>query len=313
MAEENRLKFGIAIPQILSALPVDTALLQRFLARAEALGYHSAWVQEQILGSAVTLEPVGLLTYAAALTRRLRLGSAVLLTPLRSPLQLAKSLSTLDHLSGGRLIVGVGLGGNTRIYPAFGLSAERRVRRFVEGITLMKRLWTEDRVTFDGQFWTLQNAPMEPKPVQKPHPPLWFGGHHDAALKRTAELGDGWIGAGSSTPAQFRDEVQKLSGYLAEAGRDPSTFPMAKRVYIAVDRDKTRAGKRLGEWSGRYYRNAELATQVAIYGDQQECTEKLAELVAAGAGLLILNPVFDEMDHLELLAEAVVPALQAGR
>jgi len=313
MAEAKRLEFGIAIPQIFSTPPVDALLLQRFLARAEALGYHSVWVQEQILGSASTLEPVTLLTFAAALTRRLRLGSAVLLTPLRSPVQLAKSLSTLDHLSGGRLIAGIGLGGNTRIYPAFGLSAEHRVRRFVEGIRLMKRLWTEERVTFEGQFWTLQNASMEPKPVQKPHPPVWFGGHHDAALKRTAELGDGWIGAGSSTPAQFREEVQKLSGYLAEAGRDPSEFPLAKRIYIAVDRDKARAGKRLEEWSGRYYRNAELAPRVAVYGAERECTDKLAEIISAGATLPILNPVFDEMDHLDLLAEAVVPALRAGR
>jgi len=313
MVEDHRLEFGIAIPQIFSGLPVDTVRLQRFLARAEGLGYHSAWVQEQILGSAVTLEPVGVLTYAAALTRRLRLGSAVLLTPLRSPVQLAKSLSTLDHLSGGRLIVGVGLGASTRIYPAFGLSAEHRVQRFVEGLTVMKRLWTEERVSFEGQFWALRNASMEPKPVQKPHPPVWFGGHHDAALKRAAELGDGWIGAGSSTTAQFRDECRRLSGYLAGAGRDPAAYRVAKRIYIAVDRDRTRAGKRLEEWSGRYYRNAELATKVAVYGEQQECIERLAEIVAAGARLLVLNPVFDELEHLELFAENIVPALRAGR
>lgn len=312
MAEKNRHEFGIAIPQIFSKLPVDTALLRRFLAGAESLGYHSAWVQEQILGSTATLEPVGLLTYAAALTRRLRLGSAVLITPLRSPVQLAKSLSTLDQLSGGRLIVGVGLGGNTRDYPAFGLSAEHRVSRFTEGIELMKRLWTEEHTTFDGKFWKLHNASMEPKPVQKPHPPLWFGARHDAALKRAVELGDGWIGAGSSSTAQFRDELRRLSGYLAEAKRDPSTFSLAKRVYIAVDQNKARAEKRLGEWFERYYRNAELATRVAVYGDQQECTGKLAEIASAGAGLLLLNPVFDEMDHLELLAKAIVPALRTG-
>ena len=307
----EQVKFGIAIPQMFAKLPVDTDLLQRFLVKAESLGFHSAWVQEQILGSASSLEPVGLLTYAAALTRQLRLGSAVLLTPLRNPVQLAKSLSALDQLSGGRLIVGVGLGGNTRIYPAFGLSAERRTERFTEGITLMKRLWTEERITFDGQFWKLQNASMEPKPVQKPHPPLWFGAHHEAALKRAVALGDGWIGAGSSSTGQFRDEAEKLSGYLTEAKRDPSTFSMAKRVYIAVDQNKARAEKRLGEWFGWYYRNAELATRVAVYGDPRECTGKLVEIASAGARVLILNPVFDVMEHLELLAEAIVPALRS--
>ena len=204
MTTGNQVRFAIAIPQIFSQPRVDTATLQSFLTRAEALGYHSAWVQEQILGRTASLEPVSLLTYAAALTRTLRLGSAVLLTPLRSPVQLAKSLSTLDQLSDGRLIVGVGLGGNTRIYPAFGLSPEKRARRFTEGLQLMKRLWTEERVTFDGEFWKLENVAMEPKPIQKPHPPIWFGARHPAALRRAVELGDGWIGAGSSSIAEFK-------------------------------------------------------------------------------------------------------------
>lgn len=312
MAEENRLQFGIAIPQTYPTRPVDTDLLHRFLARAESLGYHSAWVQEQILGSASSLEPVGLLTYAAALTRQLRLGAAVLLTPLRAPVQLAKSLSTLDRLSGGRLIVGVGLGGQTRIYPAFGFSAEHRVQRFTEGIDLMKRLWTQERVTFDGRFWKLQNASMEPKPVQKPHPPIWFGAHHPAAVTRAVALGNGWIGAGSSSTAQFKDELQRLTGCLVAAERDPSTFAVAKRVYVAVDPDRARAEKRLAEWFGWYYHNAELAARVAVYGSQQECVGKLAELVSAGARMLILNPVFDELEHLELLAEAIVPALRTA-
>lgn len=308
----DQVQFGIAIPQMHAKLPVDTEGLQRFLTRAEALGYHSGWAQEQVLGSASSLEPVGLLTYAAAVTRRLRLGSAVLITPLRSPVQLAKSLTTLDQLSGGRLIAGVGLGANSRIYPAFGYSAERRIQRFAEGIELMKRLWTEERITFEGQFWKLQNASMEPKPVQKPHPPIWFGAHQDAALRRAVELGDGWIGAGSSTTVQFKEEVQKIRRLLAEAKRDPAAFPLGKRVYIAVDQDKARAEKRLTEWFGWYYRRAEWATKVAVYGDRQECLDKLADMVAGGARLLLLNPVFDELEHLELFAEVFVPALRSA-
>src|SRR5262245_42891646 len=169
------MKFGIAIPQIWSAPDEQVNSLQDFLARAEALGYHSGWVQEQILGRTNTYEPVTLLAYAAAATRTLRLGTSVLIAPLRTPVQLAKSLSTLDHLSGGRLIVGVGIGANTRVYPAFGITPEARVRRFIEGIELMRRLWTEERVSFEGRFWKLENAAMAPKPLQKPYPPIWFG------------------------------------------------------------------------------------------------------------------------------------------
>ena len=154
-------QIGVAIPQTVLAGAFDTRRLREYLARAEALGFHSAWVVEQILGSVRSLEPVGLLTWAAAVTERLKLGSAVLLTALRSPVQLAKSLATLDHLSQGRLIAGVGLGGNPRVYPAFGVTAERRAARFAEGLRVMKRLWTEERETFDGEFVTLQNASMQ--------------------------------------------------------------------------------------------------------------------------------------------------------
>src|SRR2546422_5744625 len=127
-------RLGVAIPQTILSGAFDARAVVRFLARAEALGFESAWVVEQILGSIRSLEPVTLLTYAAACTERLRLGSAVLLTALRSPIHLAKTLTTLDHLSGGRLDVGVGLGGNPRIYPAFGLTSTRRPRRLPEGL-----------------------------------------------------------------------------------------------------------------------------------------------------------------------------------
>ena len=244
---------GVAIPQTSLAGAFGLRGIQKFLTRAEALGFESAWVVEQILGSVRSLEPVTLLTYAASCTERLRLGPAVLLTALRSPVHLAKTLATLDPLSGGRLDVGVGLGGNPRIYPAFGLTAARRVDRFAEGLRVMKRLWTEERVTFDGEFYKLQNASMEPKPLQKPHPPLWFGGHHPNALRRAVELGDGFIGAGSISTKAFLDEVKLLRGLLKEAGKDPAGFPLGKRVYIAVDHDRARAGRRLAEWFGAFY------------------------------------------------------------
>src|SRR2546422_1743539 len=196
-------RLGVAIPQTILSGAFDARAVVGFLARAETLGFESAWVVEQILGSIRSLEPVALLTYAAANTERLRLGSAVLLTALRSPVHLAKTLTTLDHLSGGRIDVGVGLGGNPRIYPAFGLTAARRAARFAEGLRLIKRLWTEERVTLDGEFFKLQNAAMEPEPLQKPHPPLWFGGHHPNALRRAVEVGDGFIGGGPGPTQGF--------------------------------------------------------------------------------------------------------------
>ena len=306
---KSRVPLGIAIPQMFLAGRVDTRRIRDFLTRAESLGFESAWVLEQILGSIPSLEPVELLTYAAAITDRMRLGAAVLLATLRSPVHLAKSLATLDHLSRGRLIVGVGLGGNTRIYPAYGISADHRAARFAEAIRLMRHLWTEPRVTFAGQFWQLENASMEPKPLQKPHPPIWFGAHQPAALKRAVELGGGFIGAGSVSTAQFLDEVRTLGALLEEARRDPSTFTVGKRVYVAVGKDRGRMAKRLAEWFGAFYGKPELAERVAVWGTPQECLDRLAAIVTGGAQLLILNTVFDELEQLEQLASEIAPRL----
>ena len=305
----SRVTLGVAIPQTFVGQPVDPRRMREFLRRAETLGFESAWAIEQVLGSAPVLESVSTLAWAAAVTERLRLGVAVLLTALRSPVHLAKALATIDQLSGGRLIVGVGLGGNPRVYPAYGLNAERRAARFAEGVRLMKRLWSEPRVTLAGEFYRLENASMEPKPVQRPHPPVWFGGHHPAALRRAVELGDAFIGAGAAPTATFAEEMVVLRGLLAEAGRASGSFPVGKRVYVAVDRDRARAGKRLAEWFGAFYGRPELAESVSVYGDADACVEGLRAVIDAGAGFLMLNPVFDELDQLERLAADVVPRL----
>jgi probable F420-dependent oxidoreductase len=305
----SRARLGVAIPQTILSGRFAAPEIREYLTRAESLGFESAWVVEQILGSMRSLEPVTLLTYAAACTERLRLGSAVLLTALRSPVHLAKTLSTLDHLSGGRIDVGVGLGGNPQIYPAFGLTAARRAARFAEGLVVMKRLWTEGRVTFDGAFFKLENASMEPKPLQKPHPPIWFGGHHPDALRRAVELGDAFIGAGSISTKAFLGEVKLLRGLIEASARDPARFPLGKRVYIAVDQDRARAGRRLAEWFGAFYGRPALAAEVSVWGEPQECVERLTEIVEGGVSFLMLNPVFDELEHLEVFASAVAPKL----
>jgi probable F420-dependent oxidoreductase len=297
---------GIAIPQTNS--PVDLKLLRELLAKAEKLGYESAWVQEQIISDSPILEPVTLLTYAAALTSKMRLGTSVLLTVIRNPVQLAKSLASLDQLSQGRLTVGVGIGGPHVPEKIFGISSERRARQFVEGLQVMKALWTEPRASFSGEFWHLENVPMEPKPFQK-HLPLWFGARESVALKRAVRHGDGWMGAGSSSSADFVRQVGEIRRFLEEAKRDPATFAISKRVYVAIDNDHARAERRLREWFGVRYKNADMAARVSIWGTAAECVDKLGELVRAGAKHLLLNPVFHEMEHLELLAAEVLARL----
>jgi probable F420-dependent oxidoreductase len=312
MATGKRVRCGIAIPQDFIAGPLEIEALHTYLHRAESLGYDSVWVQEQIVGTVPILEPLTLLTYAAALTRTVRLGTSVMVFNLRHPIQLAKSLTSLDHLSRGRLTVGVGLGGQTADYAAFGITPERRVRRFVEGLEVMKALWTEPAVTYTGQFWRLEGIAQEPKPVQKPHPPIWFGARQPAALRRAVRLGDGFMGAGSSSAQEFKSQVQLLRGFLEEAGRDPATFTISKRVYLAVDDDKARAERRLRHWFGIRYRNADMASQVSVWGSVGECLDKLAAIVGHGAQHLLLNPAFDYPEQMEVLAQAIVPHLPAA-
>lgn len=283
------MEFAIAIPQ---TYPTP-ARIQQFLKRAEELPFVAAWTTEQVIGTDPVLESVTTLAYAAAITRRLQLGVAVLLIAQRNPINLAKALSSLDVLSNGRLIVGVGLGASTRYYPAYGLAPEGRVARFRENLSIMKRLWSEDKVTLPGRFSQLDGIPMEPKPVQKPHPPIWFGGHAEAALRRAVELGDGYIGAGSIPINSFLEDIKQL----------PPNFPKAKRLYLAFDDNLPR----LREWFGAFYGKPEMADQVAVWGSPQQIADQIRRLKDAGVTHVLLNPVFDEETQMERLAEKVLP------
>ena len=301
---------GIAAPQTFPDGEVDLDLVQRFATRAEELGYHSLWVVEQLVGSTPTPEPVTFLTYLAAVTERIRLGSAVVIATTRNPALLAKQLSTVDVLSQGRLTVGTALGGRPWTYPLFGGPSERRVRHFTESIGVMKALWTQEKAEFNGEFWQLDGVPMSPKPVQKPHPPLWFGGRHPSGLRRAVRLADGFMGAGSTSTSQFRDHVLTIRGELERLQRDPAGFPISKRVYVAVDNDADRAKRRLTEWFGSWYGRAEMAAEVSVWGSVEACVEGLQEVVDAGAEMLMLNPVFDYDEHLETLMSEVGPELR---
>jgi len=301
-------RFAISIPQGVDENGFDPGAFRSHLERAEELGFHSAWTQEQVLGSARTLSPLETLTYAAACTARLRLGCAVFVTPLHNPLHLAKAITSLDQLSGGRVEVGVATGGRGRPFVAFGVDGDRPVARFNEGIALMKACWTEREITFDGHYWKLDGAAMEPKPVQKPHPPIWVGGNHPDGLRRAVRIGDGFIGAGSQTTAAFAEQVQIVRAELVERDRDPSTFAIAKRVYIHVDDDPTRARERIAAALEYQYGRGGLDA-VAVAGPPAACIAGLREIADAGAETILLNPLVDDAEQVERFAAEVIPAL----
>jgi probable F420-dependent oxidoreductase len=307
----NHLPCGIELPQVFFDGPVDMQHIRKFAVRAETLGYDGLWLQERIIGDFTMLEPVTLLSYVAAITSTLRLGTSVILLPLRNPIQLAKAYSTLDCMSGGRAIMGVGLGGGHlgSHEDLFGYAREHRVTRFAEAVQVMKLLWTEAKSSFHGTFWNFDDVSMEPKPIQKPHLPLWFGGHHENALRRAVKYGDAWMGAGSSSSSAFVRESALIRRFLDEAKRDPATFNYGKRVYLAVDNDKARGEKRIREWFNIRYKNADLGPRVSVWGSSTECTEKIQQIVGAGAQFIVFNPMFDEMEHLDICAKEIMPNL----
>ncbi|MCH8974433.1 MAG: LLM class flavin-dependent oxidoreductase [Chloroflexi bacterium] len=303
MTIASKTRIGIASPHIFADGNVDMDLVRRYAVRAEALGYASLWTQERVTGTQTSLDPITFLSYLAGQTTRVRLGVSVFVLPRHNPVHLAKHLASLDQLSGGRLIVGVGLGGNAAELPMYGMSPERRVRRFIEHVEIMKALWTQSPASYAGDFYSFDGVSIAPQPVQKPHPPLWFGASAEPAVRRALRLGDGWTGAGSAGREAFSENVERVKGWLAEEGRDPASFPISKRVYLAIDDDEERARRRLKEWFAFYYGNAELAERVGVWGAAGRVQEQLAAWSEAGVSEFILNPVFDMEEHLERLAE----------
>ncbi|MBI4200506.1 MAG: LLM class flavin-dependent oxidoreductase [Chloroflexi bacterium] len=310
MTSPAKTQWGFAVPQVFLDGPVDMELVRKVATRAEAKGYHSLWVLEQTTREFANLEPVALLCYVAAITSRPRLGSSVILSPFRNPMLFAKELESLDQMSGGRLILGIGLGNAGRDYPAFGIPVKGRVRRFLEGVELLKASWTQPSVTHKGEFWQPEGFLMGPKPLQKPHPPIWFGGRHPNQLRRAVRHADGWMGSGgTSSTAEFKQQVQLLRQYLDEAGRDPSTFAISKRVYFFADRNKAQARRVLDHWFTRVYPAYPRGQEVAVWGTVNECTQQLAEVIAAGAQLIAVTPVASDLEMLDLVTEEIIPSL----
>ncbi len=303
------MRFAISIPQSAGDRRFDDDAFRSHLRHVEELGlFESAWTQEQVIGPSESLAPLQTLTYAAACTERVRLGCAVFVLPLHNPLHLAKAISSLDWLSHGRVEVGVASGGRGRPFGAFGVDPDRPVARFNEALALMKACWTEDQINFDGSLWKLQDATMEPKPVQRPYPPIWFGGSAPAAMRRAVRHGHGFMGAGSQTTAQFAGQVKEVRKELSGQDRDPDTFAIGKRVYIHVDDDAARARHQLEDALTRHYGRGGWSEHM-VTGPAETCIAGLRTVADAGARLILLNPLVEDARQLERLAAEVIPAL----
>src|SRR4051794_6686795 len=303
MALKDRIPFGMSLPHR-SPDRIDMATVHTVAQRAEALGFRDLWVTENTLDHVTCFDPVVLLTWAAAATSKIRLGCSVVVLQIHSPLTVAHQWACLDYVSGGRAILGVGIGRDHH-YRQFEVSQEGRVTRFREELDIIKALWTEDKVTYHGRFYNLDNETMAPKPVQKPHLPVWMGVGHPDAARRTARLADGWMGSGRSRIADFAASVPILRAALEERGRDPIAFPTSKRVFMAVDERPDVARRELLRWFTDVYRNPPGVDLCGIHGAPEQVRERLEEVVAMGDNHLLLNPVSNHAEQVEALAEVV--------
>lgn len=303
MELKDRIAFGLSLPHR-SPDAIDMDAVRRVAQRAEALGFRDLWVTENTLDHVTCFDPVVVLTYAAAVTRTIRLGASVVVLAIHSPLMVAHQWATLDYVSNGRAILGVGLG-RAHHYRQFAVPEAGRVRRFREELEVIKALWTQPAVTYHGQFYRLDNETMFPKPVQRPHPPIWMGVGHPDAVRRAARLADGWMGSGGSSIADFARSVPVLRDALAEGGRDPASFPISKRIFLAVDERPERARAELHRWFTEVYHNPAGTDASGIHGTPEQVRARLEEVAALGATHLLLNPVARYVEQTEALAEIV--------
>jgi probable F420-dependent oxidoreductase len=291
-------RYSIGLPQTLPAPEVT-----RFARRAEERGFTGLWTMDSAIGGATghnpTLDGMHLLSYAAGVTESIGLGIAVIVLPLRNPLLLARELASIDRMSGGRLTVGVGLGAsNEERETRLGFPTGRPVRRLIENVEVLRAAWTQPDASFDGELYRFTDLPLEPKPATQPHPPIWIGARAERALRRAVRIGDGWIGSGSSSVDDFVAQSATVRDAVTAAGRDPATFPIAKRVYVAVG-----DGRPLREGLDAMYTWPGLGERVAVAGSPDQIAEQLTRLREAGAQELLLNPLHDHFEQLEALAE----------
>jgi alkanesulfonate monooxygenase SsuD/methylene tetrahydromethanopterin reductase-like flavin-dependent oxidoreductase (luciferase family) len=303
MALKDRISLGMSLPHR-SPDPLDAATVRQVAQRAEALGFRDLWVTSNALDHVYSFDAIGVLTFAAAVTTRIRVGVSVLVLPVQSPVTVAHQVTTLDNLSGGRAILGLGIG-REHHYHQFQIPTERRVRRFREGVDVIKALWTESKVDYGGDIFRLSGETMTLKPVQKPHPPIWLGGDHPDAIRRTATIADGWMGSGGSSKAVFGRSVPILKAALEEAKRDPATFPISKRVFMSVHERADVARAELDRWFTLVYRNPAGTDASGVHGTPEQVRQQLEELVDKGANHLLLNPVCRYAEQVDALASVV--------
>ena len=280
--------------------------------RVDALGFDSIWTGDHVSFHHPLYESLTLLASYIGITSRVKLGVGVYLLALRHPTVAAKITSTLDALSGGRLIFGVGVGGeNPKEFEACGIPHTERGARVTEGIDVVRTLWRDSPASFKGRFTQFEGVSIDPKPVQKPAPPIWVGGRSDAALARAGRQGDGWISY-VVQPERYKQSLSKIEAAAAAAGRSLEGFAKGHLTFITLGKDYESAERVwVDRLSKRYAQDfGPLAAKYGIIGTAAQCAEQLERFIAAGCSSFVMNPICDNEDterQFEQIAAEILP------
>jgi len=313
-------EFGVLLPTreaVMSGRP-ETASMLAMAERAEAAGFDSVWIGDSLIARP-RHEPLTLLAAVAARTRRVRIGTAVLLPALRHPLVLAHIVGTLDRVAEGRVILGVGIAGDTpairKEFAAAGVPFERRVGRVLETLEICRALWSRDHVSFSGKHFTLEDVTMEPKPHRPGGPPIWIGGSGPTALREAARF-DAWFPTGPSVEF-FAEHWPRVQAAARAAGRPPEVVTGAAYVTLALDPSPTAAEQRLHGFLETYYAapaRVILARQACYAGPIEGCVEWLQRWIDTGVRHIALRFAGgDQLAQVDEAAARLLPQLTRVR
>ena len=303
------MKFGICLPIRLSLEAKDNVDIAK---SAEILGFESIWVSDHVvmpekhLGSfsEVFYDPFMLLSYIAAETSTIMLGTSVIILPYRNPVVVAKMIATLDVLSEGRVIFGVGPGWMREEYDALSVPYEKRGARTNEYIEAIKELWINDEPSYEGEFCSFSNIKFYPKPVQKPHPPIFIAGASDYAIKRAVEYGEGWQPTWVS-PEDVKEGIFKLKNIANEKGRDLNGFTYSVRNRLDIVDGNTELNKDNSSEGND--------PPFLLRGTVSEITESIIQYKSLGVSHMVLDPECDRLEDifktLETISREIIPAI----
>ena len=321
--------FGITIPNrapIIYPEQVPARSLLEMARKAEEYGFTSVWVGDSALAKP-RLESVSLLSAISSITTRVKLGTACMASfPLRNALLLAQQWATLDQLSEGRTILvpckgGKGGSGDYMIEErVFNLPGKERLEVFEESVEVMKELWTKDKVTFRGKYYSFEDVTVLPKPLQRPHPPIWIVSNvlptapshtREKAFRRVAKLGDGWMVTWVS-PSEFHENLMSIRSFLKDYGKATNDFAAAIYYNFNINSSKERAFLESKSYLDTYYMRdwpKEFVEKSVAHGTASECIRRIEEFAKAGATTMMLRPTSkDPLGQLKKIAQDVLPS-----